>query len=120
MKMRELSHNPESIDEGMTAVRDWMEDAVLIAFDECHKMYLAMDAQEAQFFRENYPRTLQDTPAKMYEELMEWWDESCPLRFIQAVYHNESDPNAGFINLIDQCARWDDEEDEEEEDEDAE
>jgi hypothetical protein len=43
--------------------------------------------------------------------LGEWWDESCPLRFISGVRHNEADPNAGFVTLIEQFEDSDDEDD---------
>ena len=33
---------------------------------------------------------------------MEWYENSCGLRFISAVHTNHADPNAGFIDLIGQ------------------
>ena len=92
-----------------------LEDAILIAWDGCHKIYLAMDEVEASFFRAEYPHVLEGSPAEMAEVIHFWWDNSCMLRFISAVSHNEEDPNAGFVNLI---AQFEDEEDEEDEEED--
>lgn len=102
-----------------------LEYAHLIAFDGCHKIYLAMDEHEAKWFKENYngtdcdDRTFEGTEQAMLEKLKEWYEGSCPLRFIQSVAHNEQDPNAGFKSLIPQGASdaedsWYDDEDEEE------
>ena len=101
-----------------------LEYAHLIAFDGCHKIYLAMDEHEAQWFRENYngtdcdDRNFTGTPQQMLEKLKEWYEGSCSLRFIQSVERNEKDPNAGFKSLIPQGASdddgWYDDEDEEE------
>jgi hypothetical protein len=99
-------HDADNLHEGWEAVEEYVQDAVLIAFDECHKIYLAMDEQEAQFFRENYQPAVVEgaSPEAMLETLREWWDESCSLRFVSAVWSNESDPNAGFVSLISQFA----------------
>ena len=103
-------------------VEEALENAHLIAFDGCHKIYIAMDEIEAEWFRKNYSpkacetsRTYEGTVWGMLQKLHEWWNESCPLRFIQAVEHNEEDPSAGYTRLIPQGA---DEEEYEEEDED--
>lgn len=111
-------HNSDDLDEGWNAVREYLNDVILIAFDGCHKIYLAMDEVEADFFRNNYQPTDEfdnggviegKAPAELYEELTEWWDASCSLRFVSAVWHNDEDPNAGFVRLIDQGAGWQDE-----------
>lgn len=99
-------------------VREALDDAVLIAWDGCHKIYLAMDDIEAAWFRgtpdeEGYPYVFAGTPAAMAETLLSWWDDSCGLRFVEAVSHNAEDPNAGFVSLIAQFA---DEEDDDEDD----
>lgn len=49
--------------------------------------------------------------------LDDWYASSCDLKFIQAVWHNEADPNAGFVSLISQEAHWASEEDEDEDEE---
>ena len=100
-----------------------VEDALLIAFDGCHKIYLAMDEGEANWFRENYngthcdDRTFEGTPEEMLNLLVTWWDESCGLKFISAVTTNHDDPNAGFVSLIGQ-GDWCEDDDEDDEDED--
>lgn len=88
-------------------------NAHLIAWDGCHKMYLAMDEEEAEWFRENYEFVVEDTAEVMLTTLIDWWDQSCSLRFVSAVRHNPDDPNAGFTSLI---AQFDDEDEDEDED----
>ena len=41
----------------------------------------------------------------MYEQLVEWYEMSCDLKFISAVSTNLEDPNAGFKTLVPQS--WD-------------
>ena len=93
-------------------VMDAVMDARLIAFDGCHKIYLAMDDEQADWFRENYngtsctDRTFTGTPKEMMRTLRTWWDESCSLKFINAVTTNHENPNAGFVSLISQDDSW--------------
>lgn len=90
-------------------VRDAINDAHLIAWDGCHKIYLALDEVEANWFRDNYEHIVEESPGFMLTMLGKWWDESCGLRFISGVRHNEADPNAGFVTLIGQGEDSDDE-----------
>ena len=94
-------------------VEEALENAHLIAFDGCHKIYVAMDEIEAQWFldREDY-HDAKGTTAEMLEQLIKWYDESCPLKFISSVVHNEFDPNAGYTDIIPQFASDEDEDDE--------
>lgn len=84
------------------AVADALEDAHLVAWDGCHKIYLAMDEEQADWFRREYPHIVDSTFDVMLNALDEWWDNSCGLRFINAVKTNHADPNAGFTTLIPQ------------------
>lgn len=100
-----------------------LNDAKLIAFDGCHKIYLAMDDIEAKWFADNYNEkecstslNFTGSPDEMLATIRTWWDESCGLRFISAVSHNEQDPNAGFVTLIPQGAEDEVEVDEDEDD----
>jgi len=83
--------------------------AHLIAWDTCHKIYLAMDKTQADWFEENY-LTERGTPEEMLETLKRWYERSCWLRFISAVETNEADPNEGFTDLIPQGAEEEEEE----------
>lgn len=102
-------------------VEDAVQDAHLIAWDTCHKIYVALDEYEANWFRErdDYAKA-EGTPDELLATLRRWYDQSCPLRFINSVVRVESDPNEGFTALIPQGATDEDDEDEWDEDEDAE
>lgn len=55
-----------------------------IAWDGCHKIYLGLDDDQARRFEElEYPETM--IPDDTYRILATWYNNSCPLRFIQAV-----------------------------------
>lgn len=99
-----------TIDEYWERVEDALPDARLIAWDTCHKIYVALDDTEAAWFRANYDRVVAGSVDDMLTTLHKWYDESCGLRFINGVRHNAEDPNAGFVDLIPQGAdedEWD-------------
>lgn len=111
-------HDENNLIDGWNAVSEYAENCVLIAFDGCHKIYLAMDETEAEFFRnpENYEFSVENNGENdLMDTLTDWYANSCDLKFIQAVWSNEADPNAGFVSLISQEAGWANEEAEEEE-----
>ncbi len=103
-------HNADNLEEGWDAVSEYAEDAILAAWDGCHKIYLAMDEAEGEWFRENYAEHIVEYDDGIVETVKDWWDASCSLRFVSAVWRNEDDPNAGFVSLISQFAEDDDEE----------
>ena len=113
-------HNADDLEEGWDAVAEYAEDALLVAFDGCHKIYLAMDEDQATWFRANYngvhcdDRTVEAGAEDLAATVREWWAESCGLRFVNAVFTNVADPNAGYVSLISQ---WADKDEDEEEDE---
>ena len=86
-----------------------VEDAKGIAFDTCHKIYVLMDTEQVEQMREyeyDLIHTSEEmTPSQMLDTLHEWFDKSCPLKFIEAVETNTEDPNAGFTTLIEQGAK---------------
>lgn len=103
---------------GKTLTDHWddVEDALgethLIAWDTCHKIYLALDEHEADWFRKHGGYELvTGTPDELLATLHRWYDASCPLRFINSVVHVESDPNSGYTALIPQGATDEDEDD---------
>ena len=77
------------------------EKATLIAFDGCHKIYVAMDQVEAQWFnnREDYSK-YQGTPEEMFTQLKRWYDESCYLKMIDSVKNVNGETK--FTKLIPQ------------------
>lgn len=96
-------------------VAEATKDAYSIAFDGCHKIYVAMDKHESMWFHENYEHNFVGEPDAMLAQLKEWWEQSCGLKFISAVRYSESDPNAGFTSLIGQDDWQEDDEDEDDE-----
>ena len=116
-------HDADNLIDGWNAVSEYAENCVLIAFDGCHKIYLAMDETEAKFFRdpENYEFSLENNGENdLMDILTDWYTHSCSLKFIQAVWSNEADPNAGFVSLISQEAGWAEDEEDASDDEDDE
>ena len=89
-----------------TLVKERVSEAKAIAFDTCHKIYLLMDNEQVELMRGYGYDTLitaeQNTPDEMLAILQNWYEESCGLRFIDAVSTNHENPNAGFETLIGQ------------------
>ena len=87
-------------------IEERIKNAKAIAWDTCHKIYLLMDEEQVNLMHEyGYEDVVtanQATPEEMLRTLAEWYDDSCGLRFIQAVSTNHTDPNAGFESLIPQ------------------
>lgn len=102
----------KTMEEGWKRVEAAVQDALLIAFDGCHKIYVAMDKEQADWFRDNYEHTLEGSSDAMLDTLHEWYDESCPLVFISAVRSSPLNPNDGFRDLIPQGCGADEDEDE--------
>ena len=91
-----------------------VEMAKGIAFDTCHKIYVLMDdAQMEQMKEYGYDPLISadtTTPDEMLATIKEWYANSCMLRFVSGVRTVDGDPNEGFIDLIPQCAEWDEDE----------
>lgn len=97
----------------MSKVWDDVEQVLLdgakgIAFDGCHKIYILMDDEQmAEMKAFGYDPLIPaegNTPEELLETIRDWYEDSCSLRFVQAVHTNHEDPNAGFVSLIDQGA----------------
>lgn len=111
-----------------SALSLYTSNAKGIAFDTCHKIYVLMDDQQVALMREygygneNDPDCLitseQMSADEMEAQVAKWYDQSCGLRFIQAVSTNTEDPNEGFVDIVAQGADWIDEDEDEDEDED--
>lgn len=102
-----------------------LPDAKAIAWDTCHKIYVLMDDEQVVLMREygygaepdtdSLITADQATPQEMLEQIRKWYEESCGLRFVQAVSTTYPDPNDGFTDLIPQGADWVSDEEYEEE-----
>lgn len=90
----------------ITAVREKLSHAKGIAWDTCHKIYVLMDDEQMKLMAEYGYDPLIKAEESDLEELFvridDWWENSCALRFIEAVSTNEEDPNAGFETIISQ------------------
>ena len=89
-----------------------VEMAKGIAFDECHKIYVLLDDAQMELMKGyGYDPLLSSddlTPKEMLATIRKWYNDSCGLRFVNAVRTVESDPNDGFITLIGQGEDYDD------------
>jgi hypothetical protein len=94
-------------------VEERVRDAKAIAWDTCHKIYLLMDDEQVELMRgygyEPLITADEMTPTDMLETLKDWYENSCFLRFIDAVTTNHEDPNEGFETLIGQFEGEEDE-----------
>ena len=95
-------------------VLPYTEGAKGIAWDQRHKIYVLMDDQQMNLMREyGYdPLITSDemNPTQMADRVAEWYQNSCGLRFVNAVTTVAGNPNDGFTSVIGQFA--DDEDDE--------
>ena len=94
------------MNQGWDAVIEWLGEARGIAFDTCHKIYILMDddqmKQMAEYGYDPLISADEMSADAMYDKVQEWYEESCGLRFVNAVRTNLADPNAGFTDLIPQ------------------
>ena len=92
--------------KNLELVKEKVSEAKAIAWDTCHKIYVLMDDEQVELMREYQydPLITKDemTPEEMLTTLEEWYEDSCGLRFIEAVTTNNINPNAGFESLIGQ------------------
>jgi len=62
------------------------EKAHLVAYDGCHKIYLAMDEGQANDFIKSKYTTFVGTPEEMGKQVLQWFHASeCGLAFVCAV-----------------------------------
>lgn len=102
-------------------VREALKTAKGAAFDGCHKIYALMDeGQVFQMSRYDYgvdsgTRLVDFTPewseAERLALVRGWYDNSCTLRFIEAVATVPGNPSEGFTTLIEQGEGDDDDDD---------
>jgi hypothetical protein len=87
-------------------IYDRVNDCKGIAWDTCHKIYILMDSEQVELMREyGYDPLItadQMSADEMFGLVQEWYEDSCSLRFIDAVSTNHINPNAGFETLVSQ------------------
>ena len=90
-----------------------ISEAEAIAWDNCHKIYLLMDSEQVDLMRGyGYDPIITNeemNPDDMFSLVQEWYENSCSLRFIQAVSTNNINPNAGFESLVSQFDDYEEE-----------
>ena len=75
------------LDEEIAAI---FRKAVFVAWDGCHKIYLAMDDTEADWFEQSTGyETLRSNAQDMTEQVRSWYKNSCELRFVSAVSEHD-------------------------------
>lgn len=93
-------------DATMDQLGYYIENARGIAWDECHKIYILMDDEQMRLMQEyGYDPLIwsdHQTPEQMLATVVGWYEESCGLKFINAVDTNREDPNAGFTTIVEQ------------------
>lgn len=93
------------MDQYWAVVKQTLHNAKAMHYDGCHKIYLSMDdGQVAEMVSYGY-----DVIEPDFDTLKEWYDDSCPLKLVDAVYTHPTNPNDGFVQLIPQGAEDDDE-----------
>ena len=96
-------------------VQDILDEAILAAWDGCHKIYLALDEDQAQWFQVNYPHWVRGSDNELLNIVGKWYEESCGLRFVSGVRSKNGNPNDGdFVCLVEQFADQDDDQDDDE------
>jgi hypothetical protein len=92
-------------------IDEYTAEARGIAWDTCHKIYILMDENQMDLMRRygyNPLISWKEMPARMMsEQIVEWYKDSCGLRFVNAVYSDER----GFVDVVSQFE--DDEDDDE-------
>ncbi len=88
------------------AIYERIGEAKGIAWDTCHKIYILMDSEQVELMRGyGYDPLItadQMSADEMFGLVQEWYEDSCSLRFIDAVSTNHINPNAGFETLVSQ------------------
>ena len=92
--------------KNLELIEERVSEARAIAWDTCHKIYLLMDDEQVELMREyGYDPLItkeEMKPEEMLSTLEKWYEDSCGLRFVEAVSTNHIDPNAGFESLVEQ------------------
>ena len=85
-----------------------LERASTVAWDGCHKIYLNMDIEQTgKMVGYGYGNMVGGTKWAKQEAVFKWYEDSCSLRFIDAVF-SEGDSDK-FVVVISQFEGEDDE-----------
>lgn len=88
--------------EQETNLHEMMYSVHSVSFDGCHKIYLNMDEKQTEkMIGYGYDKTIIDTPDAMENVVAQWYDDSCSLRFIDAVFTNDDETDK-FVTVVGQ------------------
>lgn len=89
--------------EQETTFDELVAQAYSVSWDGCHKIYLNMDEeQHAMMIEYGYEQTIiNENEFVSMDKIGEWYSNSCPLRFIDAVFTNE-DGTDKFLVVVGQ------------------
>lgn len=95
-----------------TTLDDIVTYAWSLSWDGCHKLYLNMDkAQHDKMIEYGYDLTIiNSNPYITTPKLEEWYENSCSLRFIDAIFTNDDNTDK-FVTLVPQFYTEDEDED---------
>jgi len=97
-----------------TKVEEYIRASKAIAWDGCHKIYVLMDDYQVMLMNEYEYQYVVNTHGKFIDDVLailkDWYEDSCGLRFIQAVKTVPNNPNEGFTDLIPQFADYEEKE----------
>jgi hypothetical protein len=95
-----------------TNLTDLIEQSHTVAFDGCHKIYLNMDEEQTRKMRGyGYGNMVGGTAWSKQDAVFRWYEDSCELRFIDAVFTNEDETDK-FVIVVPQFFGEDEEDDE--------
>jgi hypothetical protein len=88
----------------LTKVIDALDNAVSIAWDGCHKIYILGDqvSHEEQIELGYTPELVEDKEAAL-ARLWKWWNSSCSLKFINRIEGSVKNKTETFFDVIPQC-----------------
>ena len=83
-----------------TTLSELIEQSSTVAFDGCHKIYLNMDsAQTDKMISYGYSNMIGGTTWEKEDAVWRWYEDSCSLRFIDAVFTNDDDTDK-FVTVV--------------------
>jgi hypothetical protein len=93
-----------------TNLDELLAQADSVSYDGCHKIYLNMDAKQTEkMFGYGYDKTITGTTWDKQDAVWRWYEDSCSLRFIDAVFTNDDDETDKFVTVVSQFQGEDDE-----------
>ncbi len=94
------------LEQNWINIEKTLNDAVSIAFDGCHKIYILMDEEQHKLMKEyEYDPLIRVSHLGVetaLNTLHRWYDESCGLRFVSSVCSVDGNANDGYSHLIGQ------------------